>query len=61
MPSPWPDQIYGVDIEAHELVEHPAVHRELDDRAAAPVPAPDVAVLEHVMEQRPGLGVRWER
>jgi hypothetical protein len=51
-------ELNGVGIGAQGLVEHPVVHRQLDDDTARAVPADDVAVLDEVVEQRTSLGVR---
>jgi len=48
-------------VERQGLLQGPVVYRQLDDGPAHCVPAHDVAVLEEVVEQRPGLDGRWER
>ena len=43
-------------VERHQLREYSVLHRYLDDRSACSIGADATAVVEELMQQRPGLG-----
>jgi hypothetical protein len=44
-------------VERHQPLKRAVIHHQLDDSSAGGVSTHDVAVLEEVVQQRPGLGV----
>lgn len=48
-------ELGGVGVEGHQRLQDPVVDRQLNDRPPRGVPAHDVAVLEEVVQQRPGF------